>query len=305
MNRHPNELTGSPIGDEQEISLFEIYAILARRRSWVVSIALVFVVAALSYVFMVSPEWEATAAIQVGQIGGTGVVDRVVERIAGLVEPPARAVERMKRGTFENAVLSNLGVPLSDNDPEAALFRKSFKLKSLPNTDLIQIDLRAHSIDEAKRRMAAVVETLSKIHGQIAEPSISRLKSLSAQVAGDMERVRKEREKVLKTLETNSKLGAADSFAQNVLLASVLQTQDSELRILEERKLALDENLSTAKTYPTSVIDATYVSDQPVFPKKTLIVLLSGVIGLILGILAAFVVEGLDHRQRSLGVSQR
>ena len=138
---------------------------------------------------------------------------------------------------------------------------------------------------------------LSKIHGQIAEPSISRLKSLSAQVAGDIERVRKERERVLKTLETNSKLGAADSFSQNVLLASVLQAQDSELRTLEERKLTLDENLSAAKTYPTSVIDDIYVFDKPVFPKKTLVVLLSAVIGLILGILAAFVVEGLDRRQ--------
>ena len=287
VDRHLPNAPGVSVTDDGEIQLSEIYRILVRGKYWVGSIVLATVLAALAYGSLVSPQWQASALIQIGQIGGTGPV-----------EPPLRAVERTKQGTFENAVLTQLGIPLFESDTEATLFRKSFKAKVPANTDLIEVDVRAHSPEDAKRRIEAVVATLRAAHDKIAEPSVTRLRSLAAQVAIDVQRVSKERERLLKTLEDRSKVSVGERFSENVLIASILQTKDSELREFEESRLQLDENLNPAKTYPTSLTDSVYISEKPVFPKKTLIVLLSGLIGLIVGVMSAFIVDAM-RRQSS------
>ena len=285
VDRHPPDVPGVSVTDDGEIQLSEIYRILMRRKYWVGSIALAIVLAALAYASLVSPLWQASAVVQMGQIGGTGVV-----------ESPARTVERMKQGTFENAVLTQLGIPLLENNPQATLFKSGFKIKTPPNTDVIQLELRAKSVEEARRQMEAVVATLQRAHARVAEPSINRLKSLSTQLAADTQKINKERERLLTALEEKSKSGAGDRFSGNVLIASILQAKDTELRALEERRFVVNDNLDPAKTYPTLPIEAIHVSEEPVFPKKTLIVLLSGLIGLIVGVMSAFIVEAIRRQ---------
>ena len=282
VERHPNDL---PVDGDDDIRLVDVYHVLVRRKHWVIGVVLVAVVVALAYVSLVSPEWQASAVVQVGQVGGVG-----------LVESPARTVERMKQGTFENAVLTQLGIPLLENNPQATLFKSGFKIKTPPNTDVIQLELRAKSVEEARRQMEAVVATLQRAHARVAEPSIIRLKSLSTHLAADTQKINKERERLLTALEEKSKSGAGDRFSGNVLIASILQAKDTELRALEERRFVVNDNLDPAKTYPTLPIEAIHVSEEPVYPKKTLIVLLSGLIGLIVGVMSAFIGEAIRRQ---------
>ena len=72
---------------------------------------------------------------------------------------------------------------------------------------------------------------------------------------------------------------------------------DGELRNLEQLKLSYEEQLSPLRTYLTSRIGSTYVSEKPVAPKKGVIVVLSGVLGLMAGIFAAFIINAIQARK--------
>ncbi len=72
-------------------------------------------------VFMAKPKWEATAVIQIGQVGQSGVGQG-----SQLIEPPARAIERMKMKSFEDAVLSDLKISDEDRKSSCLAIQKNF-----------------------------------------------------------------------------------------------------------------------------------------------------------------------------------
>jgi LPS O-antigen subunit length determinant protein (WzzB/FepE family) len=93
-------------------------------------------------------------------------------------------------------------------------------------------------------------------------------------------------------------IGPGNRFAENVLLANILNSKDVEIRDLQQRKLVLEELLSPERTYPTSLIDRPDLPEGPVFPKRTMIVGLAIAAGLLASIALALLV---DYLQRGFG----
>src|SRR5690625_271118 len=56
-----------------EISLFDLWDILAQRRHWVLGVWLLVVLAALAYLFVAQPIFESRAVVQIGKVGGTPI----------------------------------------------------------------------------------------------------------------------------------------------------------------------------------------------------------------------------------------
>ena len=157
-----------PTAPDDEISLLDLWQILLRRKWWVLGAPLLAVIAAAVAVTFMKPQWEATAAIQIGVVG------------QAVIEPSARVVARVNLKSFEDAVLASLGL-LGQKTPEAKLFRSSLKIKALPNTDLIEIKVRGYSRESAKRSTEAAVNYLNRIHQGMAAPTVQRMKQLLAQ----------------------------------------------------------------------------------------------------------------------------
>lgn len=262
---------------DDEISLADLWQILVRHKGWVIATPLLAVIAAVVAVIFIKPQWEATAAIQIGAVGQAGQV----------IEPSARVVARVNLKSFEDAVLASLGLS-GQKTPEAKLFRSSLKVKALPNTDLIEIKVRGYSRESAKRSTEATVDYLRRIHQGMAAPTVQRMKQLLAQVEREIAQTRAEREKALKVMDLKDKAITEASFMRNIVLANIMVQRDNELRGLEQAKTDYEEQLDPMRTYPTSYIEKISVSEGPVAPKKSLIVLLAGVLGLFAGVMAAF-----------------
>ena len=275
-----------PTASDGEISLLDLWQILLRRKWWVLGAPLLAVVAAAVAVTFMKPQWEATAAIQIGAVGQAGQV----------IEPPARVVARVNLKSFEDAVLASLGLS-GQKTPEAKLFRSSLKVKALPNTDLIEIKVRGYSRESAKRSTEATVDYLRRIHQGMAAPTVQRMKQLLAQVEREIAQTRAEREKVLKIMDLKDKAITEASFMRNIVLANIMVQRDNELRGLEQAKTDYEEQLGPMRTYPTSYIEKISVSEGPVAPKKALIVLLAGVLGLFVGVMAAFLGNAFQARK--------
>ena len=272
MQNHPDTLNDG-------ISLFDLWQILARRKWWVFATPLLAVIAAMVAVILTKPQWEATAAIRVGAVGQLG-------QVAQVIEPVERVVERMKLRSFEDAVLSDLGYPLEEKNPEARLYRGSLTVKALQNTDLIKIAVRGHSRGEAKRAAEATVAHLRKTHDQLAASSVQRLRQLLAQSEREIAKTKAEIEK-LKMLALKDRPPAEGGFMENVVLANITVQRDEELRELERAKTLYEEQLGPLHTYPTSPMERLSVTEDPVAPKKALAILMAGVLGLVVGVVVA------------------
>lgn len=278
-----------PAAPNDEIRLFDLWQTLVRRKGWVLGSPLFAVIAAAVAVTFMKPQWEATAAIQIGTVGQAGLAT------GQAIEPPARVVARVNLKSFEDAVLASLSLSGQKN-PETKLFRSSLKVKALPNTDLIEIKVRGYSRESAKRSTEATVDYLHRTHQGMAAPTVQRIKQLLAQVEREIAQTRAEREKALKIMDLKDEAISKASFMGNIVLANVMIQRDNELRRLEQAKIGYEEQLAPMRTYPTSYIEKISVSDKPVAPKKILIILMAGMLGLFLGGLAAFLDHARAHR---------
>ena len=87
--------------EQGDISLRDLWRVLVNQKNWVTGVPILCVLLAAVGVSMAKPKWEATAVIQIGQVGQSGVGQG-----SQLIEPPIRAIERMKKKSFEEAVPS-------------------------------------------------------------------------------------------------------------------------------------------------------------------------------------------------------
>lgn len=85
---------------------------------------------------------------------------------------------------------------------------------------------------------------------------------------------------------------------EQIVLANIMVKRDEELRVLEQIKRVVEEQLSPLRTYLISLVDGVYVDNRPVSPKKALIVVLADVMGLFLGMLWYLIVNSLRSQRQ-------
>ena len=269
--------------EQGEMSVRDLWRVLINQKKWVIGIPILCVLLAAVGVSMAKPKWEATAVIQIGQVGQSGVGQG-----SQLIEPPIRAIERIKMKTFEDDVLTALKIPVEAGDPIAALFRSTLSPKALGTTDLIQVKVRASSRDQAQTWANAVVDRLRDVHEKLTQPTVDRLRKQQADLKMQMQLIEEERSNLLQTVSKTSERSGDGRFSTNLLLSNLLLQRNAELRDFEMRRLAIDEQLTSIRAFPTSLVDRIYVPENPASPKKLLVVMLAAVLGLILGIIVAF-----------------
>lgn len=277
----------SPSGAEEDLRLSDVWRMIAAGRRWVLGVPFVLALAALAYVFMSDAQWESTAAVQIGQVG-----QAEVGKVTALVEAPPRAIERMKLASFQDNVLTRVGVDTSENDPKAQLFRSSLKLRQPLGTDLIELTVRAYSRDQAYRLAQATIEQLRQSHDKLALPSIDALRRQLDVATQQLEHAQKARESLASQAASGKDIDARNRFAESALLGQMMTMRDEEIRKLSERRLMLEERLGPVRTYPTSLIESIHVSTKPVSPQRALTVLLAAAGGLVAGIAIALVTGG-------------
>jgi uncharacterized protein involved in exopolysaccharide biosynthesis len=263
--------------EQDEISLRDLWRVLINEKKWVIGIPILCVLLAAIGVSMAKPKWEATAVIQIGQVG-----------LSGLIEPSVRAIERMKMKSFEDTVLAKLQISLDGGNSVAALFKNSLSLKALGTTDLIQVKIRANSPDQAKSWAQAIFDRLKEVHEKLTQPTVDRLRKQQTDLKKQMQLIEEERLNLLRTVSKTSETSRDGRFSTNLLLSNLLLQKNAELRDFEMRRLAVDEQLTSIRAFPTSLVDRIYVPENPASPRKLLVVMLAAVLGLILGIFVAF-----------------
>lgn len=275
-----NELENT---ENDEVSLPDLWRILTGQKRWVIGSAVAFLAAATIGVFSVKPKWEATAVIQIGQIGQSSVGGPL------LIEPPVRAIERMKTKSFEDNVLTKLAIPLEDENPDAALFRSTVSLKVLGTSDLIQVKVRAKSREQAQIWAGAVADVLNAVHDRLTQPISDRLVIQQSAFKKQIQLINEEHASLMRITPNSSGSNLDARFPANLLLSNLLQQKNAELRSFEFQILALDERLALIHAYRTTLAERVHVPVRPATPKVLLTIVLAALVGLIIGVIVAFI----------------
>ncbi|OOG58418.1 lipopolysaccharide biosynthesis protein [Rhodanobacter sp. B05] len=273
--------------EQDEIYLIDLWRIFSREWKWFAAVLVVVLICTYAFAHRAKNQWEATAWIQIGQVGqAPSGQDLKIESLA-------RVLERLQMVPFENEVMNSLGV--SPDSAEARLYRGSMKLDPLPYAGpLIRMSLRAYSPQEARQFALATVNQLHAIHQQLEATPLKLARARLGQIQADLRDAQAERDRLQQAV------APAGKGLQDPLLASVLLTsKNTEIRSLELSRSDLVDRLSTTYTYETSLLGSVYVPEKRASPNLALIWGAGILFGAFLAGLAALARNALRRRVRA------
>lgn len=260
-----------------EIYLIDMWRIFAREWKWAVALFAITLAATLAFTHTVKPQWEATAWIQIGQVG-TAPVGQDPR-----VEPFGRVVERMQLIPFQDDVVKSIG--LSPDDADAKLYRKSLKLEPLPyEGPLVKVSVRAHSPQLASQLAMATFTQLQIVHQRLEGMPLRLAQSRLAEVQAELQDVTSDRDRLQSTLSGGT--ASKDSPGQ-LFVGSMLANKNEQLQGLLQTRGELLSRLSATYTYETSLMWPIYAPKGQVSPNVTLLWGVGLLAGLCLAVLAA------------------
>lgn len=268
--------------ERDEIYLIDMWRILLREWRWFVATLAVILIATFAFMQTVKPQWQASAWIQIGQVGAAppGQDPKA--------EPLARVIERLQLVPFQNETLQSIGI--APDTPEGGLYRKSLKLEPLPYAGpLIKLSVRAHSREEARRLAEATVAQLQATHRGFEAPQLGFAHARLDEVQTDLRNALAERDRLQQAATQNK-----DSFA-----GLLLTSKNEEIRTLQLTRADLVARLSATYTYDTSLMWPVYVPQNQAFPNPVLTWGMGLVFGLFLGGFAAVTRNALRRRARA------
>ena len=264
-----------------EITLLDVWQILVARKWVALSPPFIALLLGVFYLMQVTELYECSARVLVGQAG----IERLVENPAVTVE---KIVEKYR---------------VEDKTVKRELPRLSSVFRDKKDTgNILQIKAVDATANGAKLYLEQVVaQVLASQHilfEQEMEKKQTRLEALSDQ----LERV----EAFLQELE--GRIGKMDR--QDPAQATVLAVEKGGfLRMasdLKRERYTLQTEMSTVVFYPTELLGVPHLPSKPIKPKRPLVLLLAGIFGLLLGIMAALLAEFVfTARQRSQMFNKR
>jgi capsular polysaccharide biosynthesis protein len=160
----------------------------------------------------------------------------------------------------------------------------TLKVSKIKDAELIEIKLRGPSSEMANNLMQGLIINLQKAHSKMMFDSVEKnAKQLQVLVA-DIQKSGVEMDVLRQRLLSSHNWSDFDAS----IAATLLQNKAYEVREMTQRKLMLDEQLSSTRTFTARVVDEVYVSDGPVSPRKALIIGLAILLGLVCAVVFAF-----------------
>lgn len=266
--------------EQDEIYLIDLWRIFTRGWIWFAAVLILVLVCTYVFAHTVKRQWEATAWIQIGQVG------QVLSGQDPKVEPLLRVIERLELVPFENEVLQGAGY--ARDSSVAKLYRSSLKLEPLPYAGpLIRLRVRAYSREQAAELATATVARLGAIHQRLEEVPLKAARERLARNEVELRTAEADRDRYRQTAVPGSK------DAQGPVLASLLlANKNEEIRGLRQVRMDLMERLGPTYTYQTSMVWPVYVPDRQAFPNPELTWGIGLLLGLFLGACAAVAKAG-------------
>lgn len=255
-----------------QISLFDIWLIFARRKNFFLIPFSLTIAVAIALIFLVNPVYMSRTVIQVGRFDKR------------LLEKPNVLVVRLEE---KYGKLGRRELP----------YLEKVTLKSPLATDIIVIIAYGHSRKEAKVFLSMITKEIIEEHkilfSDIADPQKSHLNLLKTQLG----MFRKQEEFFINTslnlTKDGAKMGSLLRIEQMLLQLGILR--------FESKVIKLNKVLSKARTWHTSYILKPKLAKNPVKPKPAFYVAFGLILGTSLGLISVLLTEFFVNLREKVG----
>jgi uncharacterized protein involved in exopolysaccharide biosynthesis len=273
---------------EDEIDLRDIFGVLWKRRLLIIGVFVVAVLAAGVISFAMPPTYEVSGIVALGNFGEP------------IYTSQAAATDIMLSDEFLLDIIGELNLSITPGNYSG--FKESIKIEPVKGTDsLLMISIETKD----KQQGIEVIDGIVRLFANRSEVSYNKqMKILSDQLAvteenlniidGDINQTRD----VLKGVVEVSGEGAGTFSIDNEVRVSrtldYLQAEETRRSALIDRDLDLKKQLTLSRHL--DVVQKPTEPISPIGPRKALIVAVAGILGLMVGIFAAFLREVLGSR---------
>jgi len=266
---------------EEKIDLRDYINVLLKRKSIIILIFLIAIIAAVmvSY-FAISPSpiYQSSIVFGVAKIDGRAVIN-ITE-----------SLEIMKSSVLLDEVINRMDLEIN-----AGQLKSQIEVKNLKGTNFIEISVVDNSPEKAKNLAENITEVFIKQNqGKYREKVklvADRLKILESQIA-EFEKNIEEIKKTIKEIAVSKELSEGERQFQTSLLLSSSVTERELYNTLTDQANSLKASLKSYEDF--KIINNAQIPVSPIKPNKKLNILIAGVLGLFVGIFAAFFLEFLQ-----------
>lgn len=270
MREGKGDLYGPPYDDKDEISLFDLWLILARRRKafWI-TFSLV-MIASLAIIFLLPPVYRSRAVIQVGRVKDVPI------------ESPSSLVVRLKEkyGLGDRKLLPRHLPHLEKVEMDKGTMRG-------PENGIIVFYARGRTPEQARAFLQRVTERLIQKNMVLFKEVIQLRREQLARLEKELVSLNKQETLII---------GDAAKYTNNIWdTAFPMRLERVRLQVqiadLDLQRANLEMNLSKAYTWETRYILKPMLVKRAVRPRPALYFVLGTILALFLGIFFAFTAE--------------
>lgn len=257
--------------DDDEISLLELWQILARRKALILACFVICLGGGAALALLKAPVYEVSAKLRIGQVKG---------------DSSAASVILENAEELSSRILAQYGKDIAAGITRQRPFITTASLQKSVTTT-VQLTAEGDTPEDAARLLEEVVKGVQEAHAGIFEnnlkPIADRLKSLDEQRSA-LKQQYADVTTLVEQLKERDSVQASLVMIERGSIVTALNQQDVE-------RLRLSQQLTPPQTRPTELIGEITAPAKPSKPKKALILALAAVSGLMGGVMMAFVME--------------
>ncbi len=270
---------------EDKIDLRELWQVLVKRKKTIAITTLLVTVAALAYVLLVKPVYEVKSVIELAQINSKNIhdINDLKQKLDFLYK-----VE-IKGQKVEFPVIGSITIPKK-------------------TTNILIVKAQGYDNNSAVKKIELLTNSLTVLESNKITGYIDLQKQRITQIAEDINITDQSVQTMIEKISLYEN-NLFDIKKKDAALAGIyaieLGEMQTEINILRKTKSELNSeknellfSISPINITSTKVVGNIQILDKPIKPKKTLIVVVAFITGLMLSIFLAFFLEFIQSSQR-------
>lgn len=257
--------------DDDEISLIELWQILARRKAFILACFILCLAGGAAFAFLKAPVYEASVKLRIGQVKGDDAAPPVMLENAD---------------ELSSRILVQYGEDVAAGIKRERPFITTASVQKGVTTT-VQLTAEGDTPEDAARLLEDVAKGVQKTHTTMFEdnlkPIAERLKSLNEQRTA-LQQQYADLTQLAEQLKERDNVQASLLMIERSPITNSLDQQATE-------RLRLSQQMTPPATRPTELIGEITAPAKPSKPKKALVLALAAVLGMMGGVMLAFVAE--------------
>jgi len=274
---------------EEEIDLREYINVLLKRKGIIILIFLIAVItAALVSYFALSPVYQSSVVFSIALMDNrptTTIIAQVENNV------PVIKIHEVLEVINSNLILDEV-IKRSDLNISSDQLKTRIEVKNLKNTNFIKVSVEADSPEKVKELAENIVKVFIEKNQNKYTEKIKlikeRIKILEREIA-EFEKSIQEIDTAMKKIADSKDLSETERYFQTSLLLNSSSNERNLYNNLIYQINTLQERLNNCQDF--GIISYAQLPVAPIKPNKKLNILIAGVLGLFVGIFAAFFLE--------------